>query len=578
MAYNYPALVDFGPLYSGLTGTIGYQLYNADGTASGSRVTAGIIELGTGTGIYHVQLSLTEGWEGSILWDTGGASPVYAIEDIRAVMTDDLSLAAIAEACATAILATPAYKLVTDSSGAVATDAVSRAASKNTASEIRTAVGLATANLDTQLGAKATSDELAAVQTHGDSTWATATGFSTHSASDVVTALGTGSTLTALASPGDAMTLSGISDANLGKLEDILDGTGAPVVFSKVSIAAADANGALRITNSLGNAIYASTEVGSHAVIQATHNSAVAGDAIKLTATGGSGINGTLSSSATASIWAALTSAMSTAGSVGKKLADWILGSDNMVKVSADEHTSGLTVKAVTDAVVTDTASRTASRATASEIRGAVGLATANLDTQLAGISEGIGGTGTGARTVVIIVNDGTTALESASVRLTKGAETYVSSTNASGQISFSLDDGTWSVAITLAGYTFAPTTLVVDGDKTQTYSMMLATVTPSEVSKVTGYWYTLDEEGEVEASVDIELRVVSSSLAGTAHDAAIRTETSDSNGLVQFTNLVKGAKYEARRGTTTRWTQFTVPTTATTPYALPDIWGSEEG
>jgi hypothetical protein len=193
----------------------------------------------------------------------------------------------------------------------------------------------------------------------------------------------------------------------------------------------------------------------------------------------------------------------------------------------------------------------------------------------IAGI-EGGGGTGTGARTVAITVNDGTTALESARVRFSKGAESYVGSTNASGLISFSLDDGTWSVAISLAGYTFTPTTRVVDGDETQTYSMTLVTVTPSEAGKVTGYWYTLDEDGEVEASVDIEMRVVSSGLTGTAHDATIRTATSDSSGLVQFTNLVKGTKYEARRGTATRWTQFTVATTATTPYALPDIWGSD--
>jgi phosphoribosylanthranilate isomerase len=63
-------------------------------------------------------------------------------------------------------------KAVTD---AVVTDTASRTASKATASEIRTAVGLAAANLDTQLGAKATSTQLAAVQTHGDETWATAT-------------------------------------------------------------------------------------------------------------------------------------------------------------------------------------------------------------------------------------------------------------------------------------------------------------------------------------------------------------------------------------------------------------------
>lgn len=65
----------------------------------------------------------------------------------------------------------------------------------------------------------ASSTELSAVQTHGDSTWATATGFSTHSASDVVTALGTGSTLTACATatgfaePGDEMTLTTAYDA-----------------------------------------------------------------------------------------------------------------------------------------------------------------------------------------------------------------------------------------------------------------------------------------------------------------------------------------------------------------------------
>lgn len=43
-----------------------------------------------------------------------------------------------------------------------------------------------------------TTDTLEAIRDRGDSAWLTATGFSTHSAADVVTALGTGSTLTAL--------------------------------------------------------------------------------------------------------------------------------------------------------------------------------------------------------------------------------------------------------------------------------------------------------------------------------------------------------------------------------------------
>lgn len=49
------------------------------------------------------------------------------------------------------------------------------------------------------VGIQGTVNTFDALVTHGDGAWATATGFSTHSAADVVTALGTGSTLTALA-------------------------------------------------------------------------------------------------------------------------------------------------------------------------------------------------------------------------------------------------------------------------------------------------------------------------------------------------------------------------------------------
>lgn len=38
-------------------------------------------------------------------------------------------------------------------------------------------------------------------------------------------------------------------------------------------------------------------------------------------------------------------------GSIGKKLTDWVLGTDDMVKVSADSHASGQTVAAVAGSV-----------------------------------------------------------------------------------------------------------------------------------------------------------------------------------------------------------------------------------
>jgi hypothetical protein len=86
-----------------------------------------------------------------------------------------------------------------------------------TQADVRTAVGLASANLDTQLGniqsevngldgdsipsAAAISSQVASdlATAHGAGSWETASGFSTHDAAAVVTALGTGSTLSALA-------------------------------------------------------------------------------------------------------------------------------------------------------------------------------------------------------------------------------------------------------------------------------------------------------------------------------------------------------------------------------------------
>lgn len=159
---------------------------------------------------------------------------------------------------------------------------------------------------------------------------------------------------------------------------------------------------------------------------------------------------------------------------------------------------------------------------------------------------SGGGGTGTGARTVTITVDDGTNPLENARVRVTNGAETYVTNTNVSGVATFNLDDATWVVSITKAGYTFAGASLVVNGTETVTYSMSLVVITPSSVDKVTGYWTVLDETGSAAASVvvTIKARQPLRGGAGLIHDAGERTATSNGSGLVQFTNLIPGWRY----------------------------------
>ncbi|RJO64163.1 MAG: hypothetical protein C4540_04595 [Candidatus Omnitrophota bacterium] len=55
-----------------------------------------------------------------------------------------------------------------------------------------------------------------------------------------------------------------------------------------------------------------------------------------------SGSIGSLSAAAIQSIWDALTSALTTAGSIGKKLADWVLGTDNKVILSNNAHTGAV--------------------------------------------------------------------------------------------------------------------------------------------------------------------------------------------------------------------------------------------
>lgn len=66
----------------GLT-TVGYQLFEPNGDPVGARITSGITERGTNTGIYGASVSLPDTFEGEIRWDTGGGSPIYASEDLH---------------------------------------------------------------------------------------------------------------------------------------------------------------------------------------------------------------------------------------------------------------------------------------------------------------------------------------------------------------------------------------------------------------------------------------------------------------------------------------------------------------
>jgi len=202
--------------------------------------------------------------------------------------------------------------------------------------------------------------------------------------------------------------------------------------------------------------------------------------------------------------------------------------------------------------------------------------AVGSIDKQLVDIVTATSTLGTGARTVMLTVTDGTDPLEGARVRMTNGAESYVGDTDADGKITFNLDDLTWNVAVTKAMYSFTPTTIVVSADTVHTYTMTATSITASDPGFVTGYYYCYDETGGIEPSVTVQTRIKTYSGHGEALDATVRTIISDANGLAEITNMLPGATYQIRRGDDSDWADVTIPSTATSPYALLNILGAD--
>lgn len=186
-----------------------------------------------------------------------------------------------------------------------------------------------------------------------------------------------------------------------------------------------------------------------------------------------------------------------------------------------------------------------------------------------------IPGTATGANTVTLTIQNGTSPIQGAKVRLTNGAQSYLGTTDANGVVTFNLDSLTWTVAITASGYTFSGASLIVSADTTRTYSMTLLSITPSNPGYTTGYATCYDETGVAEASVVVTATIVQldSSDVGHVYDTAVLSETSDVDGLVQFPNLVLGATYRFTRGTKEKL--ITIPLASGSTYALPSFVGT---
>jgi hypothetical protein len=194
-------------------------------------------------------------------------------------------------------------------------------------------------------------------------------------------------------------------------------------------------------------------------------------------------------------------------------------------------------------------------------------------------VSEVLLGASYGAFPITIhVVDQDNNPVELATVRVLMGGNISVNHTDSFGNAFFSLDTGTWTVAITAPGFLFTPTTFDVTFDGTGIFSFTLTrwAVSPLNIpGQSNGYLYTYDQHGMLQGNVPIYFRMEKTPGWGAAaHSNQTFTAISNTEGLLQVA-LALGATYEAWRGESPgrKAVEF-VPTTD--PFPLPEILGKE--
>lgn len=183
---------------------------------------------------------------------------------------------------------------------------------------------------------------------------------------------------------------------------------------------------------------------------------------------------------------------------------------------------------------------------------------------------------GTGTYSCTWTVNDGSTVLEGAQVVFwLAGVERGRATTNSSGQCSMSLNAGTYTVSISLSGYTFTSTTHVVSATSstwTNTFSMTVVSIAAAtDPGNVTGRIDMHLKDTTTGKYVSIFVRQTTRRTAtGHGDSNEWRELVSDATGKIEA-EFVKSLIYEAKRG------QDGVPVTftaSTANFYLPSILG----
>jgi hypothetical protein len=233
---------------------------------------------------------------------------------------------------------------------------------------------------------------------------------------------------------------------------------------------------------------------------------------------------------------------------------------------------AGLALEATAQSILEDTG--TTLPATLSAMSGATfDTATDSLEAirnrgDAAWITGGGGGlTGDYTLTVTVTDADDSAPIENATVTLSRTGERGAESTDANGVTVLGVDAATWSWVVRAAGYESRTGTVVISANDTLSVALDgIVVVTPSTPDNSVLTVLCLDELGEPEPGVDIDIRIVTvpSGDTNTAYKGAKQTAVSNSSGIASL-QAIKGAVYEYKRGKAEIWNRVTIGSGATT-------------
>lgn len=256
--------------------------------------------------------------------------------------------------------------------------------------------------------------------------------------------------------------------------------------------------------------------------------------------------NATAVTAIVTAVWASLTSALTTAGSIGRKLANWVLGSDNKAAISTDVQDLHTTLSTNAASVGDKTGyALTTAPPTAGQI-----------DTQLS-TTHGAGAwgdfLGSGAWPVTLTVHDGSgNPVQNAKVAINATGGRAVGIANSTGHVSFNLDAGTYVVDVgTAASYTPAnPYTVVVDGSGNVTGGTLVVTAVtvapPSDPGLCRCYVYFEEISGGAALGAGTAQLRIQQIVSVPAGETAVlvpggQTGECDASGFA-YLDLVQGA------------------------------------